>query len=61
MDLTDQDIGEFMALWEEEFSEPLTMEEARMHASLLLRLYFHLVEPHLNPLTTNRQDHHEVL
>ena len=53
MDITDQDIREFMAVWEEEFSELLTMEEARLQASLLLKLYVHLVEPHPNPLTTN--------
>jgi hypothetical protein len=61
MELTDQDIREFIAVWEAEFSELLTVEEARLHASLLLRLYFHLVEPHSNPLTTNRQDSHAVL
>ena len=61
MDLHDQDIREFIALWEEEFSESLTVEEARLHASLLLRLYLHLVEPHSNPLNTNRHDNHAVL
>ena len=58
MDITDQDIREFMALWEEEFSELLTMEEARLQASLLLKLYVHLVEHYSNP--PNSTDH-EVL
>lgn len=61
MYLNDQDIREFIALWEEEFSESLTMEEANLHAALLLRLYFHLVEPHSHPLTTNRHDEYAVL
>jgi hypothetical protein len=55
MELTDKDIHEFMALWEEEFSESLTMAEARLHASLLLQLYARLVEPYSNP--PNQQDH----
>jgi hypothetical protein len=44
MDLLDQDIRDFIALWQEEFHEPLTSEEARLHASLLLKLYIQLVE-----------------
>lgn len=59
MDITDQDIREFIAIWEEEFSELLTMDEARLQASLLLKLYAHLVEHYSNP--PNSPDNHEVL
>lgn len=59
MELSDQDIREFMAAWKEEFSEVLTVEEARLHASLLLKLYMHLVENYQNP--PNHHDNHAVL
>jgi hypothetical protein len=56
MILSDKDIQEFTTCWEKEFSETLGLEEARLQASLLLRLYMHLVDPHSHPLNTNRPD-----
>lgn len=59
MNLTDQDIREFISAWEEEYSELLNMEEARLHASLLLKLYMHLAEHYSYP--SNLPGTHEVL
>lgn len=42
MQLTDDDIREFVEIWEKEFHERLSNDEARRHASLLLDLYTEL-------------------
>lgn len=47
MQLTDADIREFSDLWEKEFHERLSIDEARRHASLLIDLY---AELYLAPL-----------
>jgi hypothetical protein len=43
--LTDEDIREFTELWSREFGETLTPDQARHEASLLLELYWLLVQP----------------
>jgi hypothetical protein len=45
MQLEDEDIREFRALWEAEFGETLSDGEARHRASQLLALYECLVRP----------------
>jgi hypothetical protein len=52
--ISGKDIQEFIIGWEAEFSETLSLEEAQLQASLLLRLYMHLVDPISYPLNTNR-------
>jgi hypothetical protein len=39
MQLTDDDLQQFMAAWREEFNESITAEEARDRAKALLDLY----------------------
>jgi hypothetical protein len=39
MQLTEDDIREFMEIWSAEFNEQLTPEDAKRHASALLELY----------------------
>jgi len=39
MQLEDEDIREFIQIWEEEFHETLAPDAARHHASQLLELY----------------------
>jgi len=43
MELTDNDIREFVKIWSAEFHETITDEEARLSASALLDLCFLLV------------------
>lgn len=50
MQLTDEDIREFAALWEKEFHETLSPADARRYATSILELYALLVEP-LSPPT----------
>jgi hypothetical protein len=45
MQLTAEDIREFRKLWQKEFQETLTEDEARYHASELLELYALLARP----------------
>jgi hypothetical protein len=45
MNLNDDDIREFCNAWREEFGEPLSPDEARHRASLLLDLYVTLARP----------------
>lgn len=45
MELTDDEIREFIELWTQEFGEELTPDEARHQASLLLQLYGCLARP----------------
>jgi hypothetical protein len=45
MYLEDEDIREFSELWKKEFSETLSPDKARHHASLLLELYGLLARP----------------
>ncbi len=45
MQLTDDDIQEFTALWKKEFGEEISEEEARHQASQLIQLYSLLVRP----------------
>ncbi len=42
MELTPEDIAEFIAIWHEEFGETITEAEARHHGSQLLELYLAL-------------------
>ena len=56
MQLLDQDIHEFIAYWEEAFSERLTLEEARLHAALLFKLYIQLIDIPPNPPTSHNSD-----
>lgn len=44
MDLTDQDIEEFVAIWRQEFHEDLPLAEARTRATQLLELCAILIE-----------------
>lgn len=39
MQLTEEDVLEFSKLWEKEFHEQLSPDQARQHATLLLELY----------------------
>lgn len=39
MQLTDQDLQEFIEIWQAEFKESLSTEQARERASALLELY----------------------
>ena len=39
MQLTDPDIREFQALWQEEFGEAISADRARHEIALLLELY----------------------
>lgn len=45
MDFTDEDIEEFIAIWEREFGERITPDRARMEAGLLIELYWALIQP----------------
>ena len=45
MQLTDDDLREFSAIWQREFNEELTIAAAREHASRLLELYAVLAKP----------------
>lgn len=42
MQLTDEDIREFTDIWEKEFHERLSIEDAQREASLFLDLYAEL-------------------
>ncbi|MEK7630489.1 MAG: hypothetical protein AAB417_00445 [Patescibacteria group bacterium] len=39
MELTEDDIREYQAIWKKEFGEEISVEEARRSASQLLELY----------------------
>lgn len=39
MELTDEDLTEFIEIWKDEFKEDLSLGDARHHASQLLELY----------------------
>lgn len=43
MQLTDADLREFIEIWQEEFQESISMDEARHAASLLMQLYLLLL------------------
>jgi len=45
IDLTDEDIREFIAIWETEFGEQISADRARLEAGLLLELAWALVQP----------------
>lgn len=45
MELTDEDLKEFIAIWKAEFQEELSLGDARHHASQLMELYLVLAEP----------------
>ncbi len=45
MQLTEDDLQEFMQIWREDFNEPITAEEARQRATALLDLYVLLSSP----------------
>ena len=39
MQFTDEDLSSFMQIWSEEFHEPISVEDARLSAAMLLDLY----------------------
>lgn len=45
MYLEDDELRELSKLWEQEFNETLSLNEARIQASLLLELYGRLYKP----------------
>ncbi len=45
MHLNEEDLREFMDIWQAEFEEPISTEEAREHASAVLELYVLLTSP----------------
>lgn len=45
MKFTDPDIQEFANIWKEEFGETLTLDEARIEASLFMELCRLIVQP----------------
>lgn len=45
MQLTDEDVREFAALWKEEFDEEIPDAEVRLRASQLIKLYSLLIRP----------------
>lgn len=45
MQLTENDILEFMEIWAAEFNEQITPEDAKAHAAELLDLYALLISP----------------
>ena len=45
MELTEEDIRQFMEIWSEEFKEDLAPAEARERASALLTLYMLMAFP----------------
>jgi flagellin-specific chaperone FliS len=45
MQLTDEDIREFSEIWQIEFNETLSSEQARTSASQLITLYTLMFEP----------------
>lgn len=45
MQLTEEDLQQFMEIWREEFNEPITADDARQCASALLDLYALLWSP----------------
>ena len=47
MQLTDEDLREFAAIWKEEFDEEISAEGARRRATQLMQLYTLLVKPSL--------------
>jgi hypothetical protein len=45
MQLTEEDLREFIQIWSEEFGEAITLADARKRATDLLRLYLLLSSP----------------
>ena len=45
MNFSDDELRGFANIWEQEFNEPLSLDEARAEASLLLELYSLLSKP----------------
>lgn len=45
MQLTDHDLREFMEIWSDEFQEAITLDDARLSASMLLELYLMVMSP----------------
>lgn len=39
MQFTEEDLREFMAIWSDEFHESITVEEARLSATMLMDLF----------------------
>ena len=52
MQLEESEVKEFAELWKREFNEDLSLDAARLQASLLLELYVRLARP--LPGTTNK-------
>jgi hypothetical protein len=42
---TDEDIRQFVAIWQREFGEMITDDKARLEAGLVMELYWALVQP----------------
>lgn len=45
MEFTDDAIADFIAIWERAFGERITADQARTEASLLMALYWELLQP----------------
>lgn len=45
MEFKDEDIKEFIRLWEEEFGEKLSSEEARLKTDLLIDFWYQISQP----------------
>lgn len=59
MKLDNADVREFAALWEKEFGESITLDEARHRATTLLEFYSLLDRStrHSNPLSSESETH----
>jgi len=57
MELTEEDIREFAAIWKEEFGDSLSPADARHEASLLMELYSLLARP--LPAAHSQEDYHD--
>ena len=56
--LQEEDLQEFCQIWQNEFKEVLSKEEAQQHASLLLELYSLLIfsrEPNESEVTSHEK------
>ncbi len=58
MQLQEDDLREFVKLWSEEFHEAISMEDAKLCASMLLSLYRLLAS---DQLKANQLQNNEVL
>jgi len=60
MKLEEKDIREFIDLWQKEFDESISPEEAECRASQLLELYFVLSQPDEKAQTNTLEDESQI-